>query len=446
MKYLITLLLFIRVSAGYCQLTIMPGGSLYLKDSASLTLDNISFMNNGFFSAGSSTVTFKGVGNDSISGSSEIGFHRLYIAKNGEVRLKSPISVTNAIAFHSGHLFIGNNDVQLGRTGILEGETETHRLFTTGSGEVIAARTINGGMGVNPGNLGLTISTGANLGDIIIRRGHLAQSGTGLTSSIKRYYEISTQFTPADLTASLVLNYFDVELNGFSEESLEVYRSPDAINWTNLGATSQDTTLEQITINGIQSFSRFTLGGTGIALAVQFLNVSGRCDDSKVLINWQTAHEQNSLQFDVQRLDGGTWVTLGSVPSSGNSNTLRSYSYVDNNPGSAGLYRIVEKSTDGRLQYSAILRISCSGAESFRLWPNPATSEITLQINSSRNDQIKMRIYDVRGALVKEKITTVQRGVNSLQINLTAMAAGFYSLAITGDEGQRLYSTTFIKQ
>jgi hypothetical protein len=450
MRHTILLLMtFLQMHLLAAQLYIGTGASLHLKGNALLTLENMSFQNNGQFLPDSSTVLFSGaIANRSISGSGNISFYELHIdrATGLDVVLQSPISVGNRINFITGNLFIGNHDVNLGRTGMLQNESEFDRVRTIGSGRVIAARTLNGAANAMPGNLGLSITTAANLGDVIVRRGHLPQSGTGLATSVQRYYEIEPQFNPANANLTLRLSYFDAELNGLDENVLQGYRSPDGTSWNNLGFTLRNTTFDYVETNSVQAAGRFTLAAPSGALPVHFINLSGRCESGKTFINWQTAQEVNSLHFEVQRSNGNSWTTLGTVPSAGNSTAIRSYQFTDVNPQTEGLYRIAEKGMDGRMQYSSVLRLSCSGDNKFRVYPNPATTQVTMQMQSSTAQKIRVQLRDAKGALVQEQWASVQNGANIVPLNISTLSAGSYTISAFTAEGHRLLSTTFIKQ
>jgi Tfp pilus assembly protein PilZ len=430
------------------QLTIQPGASLHLTSNAQLTLQDMSFVNNGQFFPDSSTVLFNGgTTNRSISGIGNLSFHELRIDKPGDdLVLQAPISVSYRIYFENGNLFIGNHDVNLGRTGFLQSEFENERLYTTGTGRVIAVRTLNGAVNQMPGNLGVSITTTENLGDVTVRRGHLPQSGNGLITSIRRYYDIEPQFAPTNANATLRLAYFDAELNGLDENILQVHRSPDGSNWNNLGFTLRHTTQDYVELSGIPSFRRFTLAGPTGPLPVHFVQLSGRCENGKATLQWQTAQEENSLHFEVQRGSGSSWTTIGTLPSAGNSTTLRSYQYTDLNPQTENLYRITEKGIDGRMQYSSVLRLSCSGENKFRVYPNPATTQVTVQMQSNAAQKIRLQIHDAKGALVKEQWAAVQIGTNIVPMNISALPVGTYTINAFTAEGQRLMATTFIKR
>ena len=90
----------------------------------------------------------------------------------------------------------------------IAGESENNRIIGPNGGFVEITQTMNAPSSVNAGNLGVTITSSADLGSVTVRRGHLPQSGTDLISSINRNYSIS----PANnnnLDVTLRLKYFD---------------------------------------------------------------------------------------------------------------------------------------------------------------------------------------------------------------------------------------------
>jgi hypothetical protein len=128
----------------------------------------------------------------------------------------------------------------------IAGESENNRIIGPNGGFVEITQNMNAPVSVNAGNLGATISSGANLGSVTIRRGHLPQSGTGLATSIQRYYLIIPQNNNG-LNATLRFKYYDAELNGQNENNIVFYQSNDnGVNWNNLSATSRNTNADYV--------------------------------------------------------------------------------------------------------------------------------------------------------------------------------------------------------
>lgn len=417
------------------QLYITPGAALHLTDTVTLTLQNIGFTNHGAFFPDSSIVFFSGSNSHIIAGNQPISFYEMHINKTGggEIVLQRPISVGNRIFFDNGYLSIGNHDVQLGRTAILQSEFENERLRSTGTGRVIAARTINGGVNQLPGNMGVSITTDAHLGDVIIQRGHQPQSGNGLMNSIQRYYEISPQHVPPGAAATVRLSYFDAELNGLDENTLQIYQSTDGTNWTMLPVSMRQTTNDYVEVEGVQLFGFFTLAAPSGPLPVHYALFNSRCDNGRVVLTWHTGSEQGSQRFAVQQsTDGSRWTEVGSVPAAGFSNTQRVYNFSPNNAAATGFYRLAEYSTDGRIQYSGVLRSSCNGVEKVMVWPNPTPGNVFTSFVSGNAATITISVYDEKGALVKEKRATVLPGSNQLTIDLSSLSVGLYTIVTEG--------------
>ena len=110
------------------------------------------------------------------------------------------------------------------------------------------------------------------------------------------------------------------------------------------------------------------------------------------------------------------------------------------------MYRIVEKGMDGRLQYSSVLRLTCQQSSEMKLWPNPAGRQLSLQISIAETQPIRLQIWDAKGARVKEQTSTMQKGVNVLQLQLGDITPGTYFLTAIDAKGKKLFSNTFLKQ
>ncbi len=229
-----TLLLLLSLLSAYiisAQLVITPGTQFSIAGNMQLTLQNTDLINNGNFTTGNSIISFTGNASSSISGNQPIQFSEIEINKtnNSSVLLQRAIGVSQRIRFSSGFLNLNGFNADLGTTGHLDGEQENTRITGPNGGEVIFNVNLNSPTGSNPANLGMFISSGQNLGNVTIKRGHQSQvNGSGLGNSILRYYDI-VPANNTNLNATLRFRYLDEELNGFNENSLVFFESPNAI-------------------------------------------------------------------------------------------------------------------------------------------------------------------------------------------------------------------------
>lgn len=432
------------------QLVITPGTQFSIAGNIHLTLQNTDLVNNGNFTTGNSMIRFTGNASASISGSQPIQFNELEMNKtnNGSVLLQRTIGVTQRVLFSSGFLNLNGFNTDLGATGHLDGEQENTRTIGPNGGEVLFNVSLNSPTGSNPANLGVFITSGQNLGNVIIRRGHRSQTNSsGLGTSILRYYDI----IPASNTnpdATLRVRYLDGELNGLDENSLVFFESQNTTNWTSLGFTARDVAANFVEKTGISRFGRFTLSSAGNILPVRFILLNAKCAINKVLITWKTAQEQNSSHFNIERsADGAHWTVIGTLPAAGNSTIEKSYSLTDNGPVQNGYYRIAAYELDGKVQYSIVLRSSCNEAdEVFSLWPNPVRDRLFVNIVAHNESQAIIQIFDSKGALVAVQKATVLQGTNQLEVDMRSLANGLYSLSVNWSNGQMKKSVQVLKQ
>ena len=262
----ITLLVICCVirSSAQGSLLASPGANIKTSNNSFIVLDNVHVVNNGSFVqvVGDGTIKFTGNADVTISGSSITVFDRLNIAKTTtfKVTFQQNVNVVGQVNFTSGLLDLNNSVLNLGTTGLVSGETETSRIFTFGNGYTQVINSLNMPASANPGNLGAIISSTKNLGSVTIRRGHIAQANvSGTTPGIRRYYDI----LPANdngLKATLRFQYFDAELNGLDESTLELWKQGKK-NWTNEGYTNRSAVNNYVEQTNIGALSRWTLSG-----------------------------------------------------------------------------------------------------------------------------------------------------------------------------------------
>ena len=377
MKNIFYLFVYFLAHSAKSQLTITQGAQWVNKGNVTVVISNMDLINNGTFSAGNSTIKFTGSSMNKIGGSSPTTFYILEIAKSGnnKINLLSDIHVGQQVNFISGILDLDQKNLTLDSTAFLNNENENNRIIGSDSGKVIITLNLNAPDNANPGNLGAIIKSVSDLGTITLERGHKMQSGTGLDSSILRFYNIM----PANnigLNATLRFKYFDKELNSQNEESLVMFRSTDnAVTWSNLFYNNRDTVNNYVEKTGIDSFALFTVSRDN-ALPVPppaTVPVTGlvfnakRKKPTEVELGWSTATETNMNGFEVQRrldneADFSARAFVNSKAAGGNSNSQLSYLHIDpNSYAGISYYRLKIVDLNNAISYSEIRSVSGKG-------------------------------------------------------------------------------------
>ncbi|HEX8333082.1 MAG TPA: T9SS type A sorting domain-containing protein [Segetibacter sp.] len=423
---------FLNVVHSQGTLSLSNGTHLSTNGGVLVVLGNLNLVNDGTIVQAAGDGTFRFIGSDDVilSGTGITTFDRLLLEKgNGsKLSLSKDINIITEVFFNGGLLNFNNSLVHLLGNAAFNNESPSSRSFTNGTGYADFVSSLNAPSSANPGNLGAIITSSQNLGNTIIRRGHKPQTGLGTGSSIFRFYDINVA-NNTGLNATLRLQYSDAELNGLDETALTLWKSTNGTTWTNEGFTSRDTASNYVEKTGINGFSLWTLSSSANALPVRYTYVNTECSNNGVILNWQTAQELNASRFEIERSSNGTsWSTLGQVNASGNSNTLRSYSFADNSPGGVGLYRIAQVDFGGHKTYSGILKSSCRQKEGIEVRPNPVHTTTTVQINSSHVSKLQIQLYDVNGRLVITKNELLAQGTNIVSLDLTPLPVGAYTL------------------
>lgn len=172
----------------------------------------------------------------------------------------------------------------------------------------------------------------------------------------------------------------------------------------------------QITTNTASSGNRFQfIIIDQSALPVELISFTAKkveqSDD--ITLRWITANEKNNAAFMVERsFDGDAFEEIGSLKGAGNSNTILSYSFLDEsalkeaNSKQANVlyYRLRQMDFSGEAQVSKVVSVSVHDAGSYysnkdalSLYPNPFNNQIVIE---GYTKQTSITITNVAGVVV----------------------------------------------
>lgn len=410
MKKIILLLV-----AHACALTLLSQGLVQLgtgayvnsSGGAYLVFDNVNIVNNGSVQqvAGAGFVKFTGSANVSLSGTGATTIDELLLAKTGAstLSLQSGLSVVSKVNFSGGLLNLNNNVLNLGSTGIFSNESEFSRAFTTGSGYVQASGILNAPSSADLGHLGAVITSPANMGNTVVRRGHAIQNNiSGSNNSIRRYYDIA----PANnlmLKAVLRFYYFDAELNGIPEANLYQWKSKDNINWDFVGADVRDPSANYVEKKSINKFDRWTLAKataptiTCPANMTVSANQSG-CKASVSFAATATGIPSPTISYSI----GTKTITSPNVFSKGTTTVTATASngILPNATCTFNVTVVCGQSNYTVAQVPGRQEDLLPDKLSISVRPNPSTQHFTLSIKTNDYHPVTVRIVDILGRVV----------------------------------------------
>jgi hypothetical protein len=159
----------------------------------------------------------------------------------------------------------------------------------------------------------------------------------GTASNLIRRTYLLTPTNCSGLVADMTLKYEDgttsnnapSELKAFSESTMQLLRY-NGTSWTDVGASSRDTTNNTMTKLGVSQFSPWSFG-SATPTAVDLASFRGRYAAPNVRLTWKTATETNLVGFNLwrSRRADGTFNRLNSTlirakhPGSGLGDTYR---------------------------------------------------------------------------------------------------------------------------
>jgi hypothetical protein len=204
----------------------------------------------------------------------------------------------------------------------------------------------------------------------------------------------------------------------------------------------------------ITSFSDYGIGSSSnYALPVRLLYFTAVNKEDNGQLSWATATETGNDHFDVERsVDGVTFSKIGEVAGHDNSTATVDYGFTDPNLSSHGVsvlyYRLKQVDVDGNFEYTNIASVDVSEVQSLfhiiTTYPNPFADHFSVSFFSPSAVQVKMTVYDVRGALVTEEMISASEGMNVYSMpNANKLPAGFYTMNVNA--GDKNYSIKMLK-
>ncbi len=252
---------------------------------------------------------------------------------------------------------------------------------------------------------------------------------SNITTTSARIY-----WTPDSTAASYNLRYKKITETTWTIASI----SDTTITVPGLSSvTDYDYACEAVGSAGRSGFTATqaftTLGGV---LPINGVDITAKRQGANVLVSWSTQSEQNSSMFEVERsYDGISFIKIGSVQAAGNSASIRNYQFTDINAAKSLIfYRIKLVDVDASYKYSPVRMVarSESNTQDFFLYPNPASTTVSLALHKVAEKNMQVQIVNQLGQIVKS--STISKGTQLIRIDISSLPKGIYSVKVGGTE------------
>ncbi|MFT3704467.1 MAG: T9SS type A sorting domain-containing protein [Agriterribacter sp.] len=266
-----------------------------------------------------------------------------------------------------------------------------------------------------------------------ILQGNFDTRPAGIYNRLGRSWKITnTNFTDA---YSVEIEWDSVGTFDLNDIRLLVSTSPDFSAATVYNTPDVTFSLGSIIVSGIStsiipvnSTRYITIASASVTttLPVQWQAFTATpVNNSSVNLAWQTGSETNNDYFSVQRSSNGvSWIDVTTIKGAGTSITFKTYDAVDNNPYTGkSYYRIKQTDIDGASRYSPVRTVTIA-VNALRIFPNPASSGITVEGPATEISRIK--IYNRVGQDVTGLTRLISSGGSRVVIDLSLLNNGIY--------------------
>jgi len=423
---------FLATARGQATLTLTSGASWVSQGGTHLVLDDTGLAVSGTYDDPAGTVHLRGILPVGLWGAVGLSLHSLEVDKTGGwVALGSDAEIRQELRLSQGWLDLTQYQLQLGLTGYLSGEDENAYVTATGTGYLVRFDSPLAGVPLDAGNLGLTLTSGLDLGFTEIRRYHQPYA-VGTSSSLGRSYAVLPTVN-SGLNAAVTFTYRDGEMGSLLESDLSLFGSDDqGTSWTHLGYSSRDAATNEVVLTGLNSLGFLTAANVS-SFPVTWLSFDAWATGSAVDCYWQTASELNTRHFVVERShDQVLFMALGEVPAAGYSQSVRNYTFQDPAPRPGmNYYRLRQVDLDGQYSYSAVVAVRFEPDEmDLSVYPNPATTYVMVQLPVAAG---VLSLHNALGQTVGQWPVTSQE----MRLPLERLAEGSYYLRYQHESAQR---------
>lgn len=160
--------------------------------------------------------------------------------------------------------------------------------------------------------------------------------------------------------------------------------------------------------------------------------------DETIAVNWKVENETNIARYELERSENGRVFStiVNNVAALHNNGGRAAYTRLDNQPlANDNFYRIKAVSINGRVDYSAIVKVSADKQPaSITVNPNPVINrQMSVYFVKQAPGTYQLDFTAVNGQLISSSQVVVQGRNLVKQIYLkNDLAAGTYNLRITG--------------
>ncbi|MEI8053838.1 MAG: PKD-like domain-containing protein, partial [Bacteroidota bacterium] len=171
--------------------------------------------------------------------------------------------------------------------------------------------------------------------------------------------------------------------------------------------------------------------------------------DKSITVSWKAENEVSIDHYEIERsADGRNFETIATALPKQNNGGHANYTHLDNNPyAGSNFYRVKAKSTDGRIQYTSIVKISSASTSSVLVYPNPVEDKIAqLHFVNVTSGDYQISVYNSLGQRINQSVVTITGSSVVTSIKLDKhISSGNYKMEVLMPDGTKQTQNLIIK-
>ena len=421
---------------------ILESGFLNIGENI-LKLNNNLQINNGEL-IGGETSNLEINGTSGIISIPQITLNNLTLNSVQGLTVDGELIIKNKLKLINGILNLGNNNLVLAKSAIIDGSFNETTFISGNPSSIIrkyvgSSSTYTFPIGSNDHESFYTpveikfINGVFNPGAYIdVSVSNMKQLNISYSSSgyLNRFWKINS-YGITDFNCNLFFQYSENDVVGEESE----IKCIQVANGDLIEGDLSDVSTNQMLIK-TDRFGEFTGASKNWALSSELVKFEAKQKSNSVKVNWTTASEENTKNFEIERsIDGVSFQKIGTVSAAGNSNELLSYSFTDNSINISQpiyYYRLRTIDNDGLSSTSDIIKIEISNNNNNVLTStfDKSTNQITINYNSETLNHCAVDIIGLNGNRIASNEFELNEGSNKLVLNTDNIATGILIISL----------------
>jgi hypothetical protein len=373
----------------------------------------------------------------------QITLNSLIINSPLGLNIEGDLTINNELNLQNGILNIGDHNLILRADALVKGNFSETTMISGGNNSIIRKYTNGvsnyffpiGSLGTN--NKYTPLELNFKNGDfcaasyVEVGVSSLKQLDVSIftTSYLKRFWTINASGI-SNFNCELTFQYSEEDVIGTENEILCM----EVKNGDFTKGSFVNTLSNQMSISTTE-FGQYTGSSTNWVLGCELLNFDATIKDHSVSLNWSTASENDTKEFEIeQSIDALNFHLAGTIAAAGNSNELRYYNFNDNNTilGKNILYyRLKTIDNNGAINYSKIIKVNPREKEfGYSAIYSKSDNKIILNYNSDTESNIRIDITGLNGRIILTKEFEVTEGPNKIGIDADFFETGIFIVSV----------------